>query len=96
MINVNEMSQSFYTVFMLMEALCKQKCFCHNYMSFDHKVILEMSNDILRITRIRFSYVCLFPRTFRLSMMHRKFNVCYSLHVLEAPPTAPKSMAEVV
>ena len=28
MINVNEMSQSFYTAFMLMEALYKPKCFC--------------------------------------------------------------------
>ena len=29
MINVNEMSQSFYTAFMLTEALCKPKYFCH-------------------------------------------------------------------
>ena len=29
MINVNEMSKSFYSSFMMIEALCKPKCFYH-------------------------------------------------------------------
>ena len=70
--NVNETAQSFYTPFMLMEALCKPKCFC----------LLSKRPIIILINLYIHEYYVRGSITFNYAILYHKIHIALWLQIV--------------